>query len=99
MNIKGHDLKITWGRPRPTGPKTEVQAATTQNVVLPPLESMQIPAPPGEAPPDFLYPSQGKKEIKFLYLYLLADKCFSSYRSNLSRFFNKRMKAFQHQCS
>ncbi|CAG8492103.1 6360_t:CDS:2 [Funneliformis mosseae] len=58
LNIKGHALKIAWGRPRPTGPKTEVQAESSQNIILPPLESMQIPAPPGEASPDFLYPSQ-----------------------------------------
>jgi pre-mRNA-splicing factor RBM22/SLT11 len=73
LNIKGHDLKITWGRPRPTGPKTEVQAATTQNVVLPPLESMQIPAPPGEASPDFLYPSQGKRKKKLNLFYLYSS--------------------------
>ncbi|CAG8489435.1 16425_t:CDS:2 [Acaulospora colombiana] len=59
LNIKGHELKIAWGRPRPTGPKTEVQASMApQGIILPPLESLEIPAPPGENPPGFLYPSQ-----------------------------------------
>ncbi|CAG8738241.1 3282_t:CDS:2, partial [Cetraspora pellucida] len=59
LNIKGHALKVAWGRPRPTGPKTEVQAVTApQGLVLPSLESMEIPAPPGETPAGFLYPSQ-----------------------------------------
>ncbi|CAG8797693.1 16921_t:CDS:2, partial [Racocetra fulgida] len=53
LNIKGHALKVAWGRPRPTGPKTEVQAVTApQGLILPSLESMEIPAPPGETPDD-----------------------------------------------
>ncbi|CAG8432714.1 5696_t:CDS:2 [Diversispora eburnea] len=59
LEIKGHGLKVAWGRPRPTGPKTEVQAAiSSQGIILPPLESVEIPPPPGETPTDFLYPSQ-----------------------------------------
>ncbi|CAG8527121.1 3794_t:CDS:10 [Paraglomus occultum] len=61
--LKGHPLRIAWGRPRPTGPRAEIQAVmqTTEPLVLPPLESLEIPAPPGaESGTDnnIVYPSQ-----------------------------------------
>ncbi|CAJ0920136.1 21323_t:CDS:2 [Entrophospora sp. SA101] len=59
LNIKDHDLKISWGRPRPTGPKSEIEAVTvSQGLILPPLESIQIPAPPSQTAAGIVYPSQ-----------------------------------------
>ena len=67
LNIKGYDLKISWGRPRPTGPKSEIEAANApQELVLPPLESIQIPEPPSQTATGVIYPSQGKYHSRIL---------------------------------
>ncbi|KAI9016513.1 hypothetical protein CLU79DRAFT_762972 [Phycomyces nitens] len=56
LNIKGFPLRVAWGRPRPLGPKSEVQPATPAD-----LSSMQPPAPPSmtfDKEDSVKYPSQ-----------------------------------------
>ncbi|RUP48363.1 putative RNA-binding protein [Jimgerdemannia flammicorona] len=55
VTIKGHLLRVAWGRPRPTGPRSEVQAASSGNAV--PLGAP--PPPPGSSEASkFKYASQ-----------------------------------------
>ena len=69
-NIKGHVLRVQWGKPRPQGPKGDVQTeggsssgasgsgsgSGSQTVSLDQLLAMPAPPPPGAVPS--IYPSQ-----------------------------------------
>ncbi|KAI8374533.1 uncharacterized protein BYT42DRAFT_576691 [Radiomyces spectabilis] len=42
LTLKGHNLRVAWGRPRPQGPKSDMKRATATGD----LGAMQPPAPP-----------------------------------------------------
>ncbi|CAO3664601.1 unnamed protein product [Umbelopsis vinacea] len=61
--IKGHTLRVAWGRPRPQGPrsapKPAASAATGSNATKEiSLADLKIPAPPSSAGKQTKYPSQ-----------------------------------------
>ncbi|GAB5586645.1 Pre-mRNA-splicing factor slt11 [Umbelopsis nana] len=60
--IKGHALRVAWGRPRPQGPRSEPKAPTAASgskaVKEISLADLKIPAPPSSTGKQAKYPSQ-----------------------------------------
>jgi pre-mRNA-splicing factor RBM22/SLT11 len=70
LQINGHTLRMTWGRPRPQGPQSELQQrrpATTND------QPIQPPPPPPSHDQTIQYPSQGKYPYIYIFLSLYLN--------------------------
>ncbi|KAJ1659859.1 Pre-mRNA-splicing factor slt11 [Coemansia sp. RSA 25] len=57
-SIKDKSLKVSWGKPKPKGPKLELAKAEAAGAESQPLTRASIPPPPSARNSSALYPSQ-----------------------------------------